>query len=225
MKMMLLVPLVALAACAPKDAGVKADSTPAVTEVAMTPGSPQQIAMGRDLVIKHGCGDCHGGGSDPSAKGWLAGVMSPQQVFYIGACGAKNPNGQPCWATYPRNLTPDDSTGLGRFTERQIFNALRYGLRPEATPDVEITGTTPGAGNFPSTPHFLAPPMPWPAWRHMSDKELNAIAAYLKHGLLPVANKVKESEGPPDFWASAWADSIIGPYPAKPFPTVNEKGQ
>jgi hypothetical protein len=49
-----------------------------------------------------------------------------------------------------------------------------------------------------------------------------AIAAYLKRGLLPVSNKVAESEGPPDFWASAYADSLIGPYPAVAFPTVNE---
>ena len=54
--------------------------------------------------------------------------------------------------TRPRNLTPDNVTGLGRFTERQIFNALRYGLRPDDTPDVEITSTTPGQGNFPDTP-------------------------------------------------------------------------
>ena len=51
-------------------------------------------------------------------------------------------------------------------------------------------------------PHYVAPPMPWTAWRHMSDADLRAIAAYLKRGLKPVVNKVAESEGPPDFWAS-----------------------
>ena len=84
------------------------------------------------------------------------------------------------------NTLPDATTGLGRFTERQIFNALRYGLRPGETPDVDITSTTPGQGNYPATPKYLAPPMPWPAWRHMSDNELKAIAAYLKRGLKPV---------------------------------------
>ena len=45
---------------------------------------------------------------------------------------------------------------MGRFTERQLFNALRFGLRPEDTPDVIITATTPGKGNYPMRPHFLA---------------------------------------------------------------------
>jgi hypothetical protein len=112
---------------------------------------------------------------------------------------------------------------MGRFSERQIFNALRYGLRPEETPDAEITSATPGEGNFPLHPHYLAPPMPWMAWRHMPDADLWAIAAYLKNGLKPVSNQVKDSEGPPDFWASAMTPDKIGTYPAPAFPTENEK--
>src|SRR5438045_1876547 len=151
-----------------------------------------QVARGRLLVVSHACGDCHGGGSDPAAAGWLDGVRDSIQEFHIGP-----------FITRPKNLTPDVATGTGSFTERQIFNALRYGLRPEETPDVEITSTTPGQGNFPLHPHYLAPPMPWTAWRYMSDAELMAIAAYLKDGLKPVKNKVADSQGPPDFWASA----------------------
>ncbi|MEO6210071.1 MAG: hypothetical protein ABIQ10_08110 [Gemmatimonadaceae bacterium] len=129
---------------------------------------------------------------------------------------------KPCFLTRARNLTPDNATGLGRFSERQIFNALRFGLRPGETPDIEITSATPGVGNFPRNPKYLAPPMPWPAWRYMSDKELMAIAAYLKHGLKPVSNRVADSEGPPDFWASEYAVAKIGPFPAAQFPTANE---
>jgi hypothetical protein len=110
----------------------------------------------------------------------------------------------------------------GPFTEQQLFNALRYGLRPENTPDVAITSTTPGQGNFPKIPHYLAPPMPWPGWRHMPDADLRAIRAYLKRGLKPVVNKVPDSEGPPDFWASGMTPENIGKYPAPAFPTANE---
>lgn len=197
-----------------------AAATGADSQTATRPAD--QVLLGRQLVISHDCGGCHGGGSNPAAKGWLAGVMGPEQLFYIGRCSMTAPKAQPCFITRPRNLTPDNATGLGRFTERQIFNALRYGLRPEDTPDVDITSTTPGQGNFPETPHYLAPPMPWTAWRHMSDTELRAIAAYLKHGLAPVVNKVAESEGPPDFWASAYVDSLVGTYPTPAFPTANE---
>jgi mono/diheme cytochrome c family protein len=219
----LLFPLLAIAACGPKAAEAPADTTTAVAAAAPAPND--EVLRGRDLVIHHDCGGCHGGGADPAAKGWLAGVMSPLQEFQIGACSFANPKGKPCFITRPRNLTPDMETGLGQFTERQLFNALRYGLRPENTPDVDITSTTPGQGNFPATPHYLAVPMPWTAFRHMPDADLKAIAAYLHRGLAPVVNKVPDSEGPPDFWASAYTPDKIGTYPAAAFPTANEKGQ
>jgi hypothetical protein len=152
----------------------------------------------------------------------MAGRTAPQQDFKIGPC-AFDPKAQPCFTTRPKNLTPDNLTGTGRFTERQIFNALRYGLRPEETPDVEITSTTPGQGNFPLHAHYLAPPMPWTAWRHHTDDDLRAVAAYIKNGLKPMTNKVQDSDGPPDFWASGYTVDKIGPLPAKPFPTENEK--
>ena len=171
-----------------------------------------QILHGRFLVVSHACGDCHGGGSNPAAAGWLDGLRDTiTQQFRIGP-----------FVTRPKNLTPDNNTGTGRFTERQLFNALRYGLRAEETPDVEITSIVPGQGNFPLHPHYLAVPMPWPSWRHMPDQDLWAIAAYLK-SIKPVNHKVQDSDGPPDFWASEYTVQKIGPYPAVPYPTANEK--
>jgi mono/diheme cytochrome c family protein len=181
----------------------------------------EQLARGRHLVLTHECSGCHGGNSNPAAEGWLAGQTSPEQTFMMGAC-ALDTTAKPCFRTHPRNLTPDNATGIGRFTERQLFNALRYGLRPGETPDVEITSTTPGEGNFPAVPKYLAPPMPWPGFRYMPDDDLRAIVAYLKHGVKPVRNRVEDSEGPPDFWASVYTVERIGPYPPAPFPTVRE---
>ena len=179
---------------------------------AQAQASAAQVALGRHLVITHACGDCHGGFSNPAGMGWLDGVRVPEQEFKIGP-----------FTTRPRNLTPDNTTGLGRFSERQIFNAMRFGLRPGETPDVVITSTTPGQGNFPANPKYLAPPMPWTTWRHMSDQELWAMAAYLKRGLKPVEHKVADSDGPPDFWASEYTVEKYGTYPAAKFPTKNEK--
>lgn len=179
------------------------------------PASPsEQIARGRFLVISSDCGGCHGGLSNPANPGWLTGYdaeTNPDVEFQVGP-----------FKTYPRNLTPDNTTGLGRFTERQIYNALKFGLRPGETADVEITSTTPGEGNFPEHPKFLAPPMPWPAWRHMPDEDLWAIAAYLKRGLKPVEHFVQDSEGPPDFWAEEYAKPYWGTDPSPAFPTANE---
>ncbi|MDQ3387978.1 MAG: hypothetical protein M3483_00590 [Gemmatimonadota bacterium] len=207
-----LIPALALvAAC-----GVAAPAVPGPPEVATTQLTPEhQLLLGRQLVMTHACGDCHGGKS-PEKEGWLAGrrPSSPpgEGEFQIGP-----------FKTQARNLTPDNSTGLGRFSERQIFNALRYGLRPGETPDVEITSAVAGQGNHPANPKYLAIPMPWPAFRHMADAELWAIAAYLKHGVMPVSNRVPDSEGPPDFWASAYTPEAIGTYPAPAFPTARER--
>ena len=191
---------------------------------AVNPGRErlEQVLRGRILTINHACAGCHGGGANPAAEGYLAGMQRPEQEFLIGPC-AIQPGAQPCFRTRPRNLTPDNMTGLGRFSERQIFNALRYGLRPGETPDVVITSMVPGQGNFPVNPKYLAPPMPWPEWRHMTDQELWDIAAYLKHGVKPVRNRVEDSEGPPDFWASEYTPDKIGAYPLPPFPTERER--
>jgi mono/diheme cytochrome c family protein len=172
------------------------------------------VIRGRQLALEHGCADCHGGGPNPAAKGFLAGMTMPEQEFVIGP-----------FKTRPRNLTPDNTTGIGRFSERQIFNAIRFGLRPGETPDVEITSAVPGQGNFPARPKYLAPPMPWPAFRHMEDQDIWDIAAYLKKGVKPVRNLVTDSEGPPDFWASEYTPEKIGMYPAPAFPTANEVEQ
>ncbi|GLC25175.1 c-type cytochrome [Roseisolibacter agri] len=209
------IPLVTLLGAATRGGGTEGDGQPPAARQA-------QVLRGRALLINHGCADCHGGGPNPAADGYLAGARSPEMEFPIGPC-AVTPGATPCFRTRPRNLTPDNATGIGRFSERQLFNALRYGLRPGETPDVQITGTTPGKGNFPENPKYLAPPMPWPAFRHMSDQELRDIVAYLKYGVQPVSNRVADSEGPPDFWASEYTVAKIGPYPAPPFPTAKER--
>jgi hypothetical protein len=126
----------------------------------------------------------------------------------------------PCFHGRPKNLTPDKETGIGRWTDQQLFNALRYGLKPEDTPSVKITSMTPGQGNFPKDPRYLGPFMPWASWRHMPDEDLWSIVAYLRHSVKPISNKVALSDDTPDHWASAVA--TIGAYPAVAFPTANE---
>ena len=61
------------------------------------------------------------------------------------------------------------------------------------------------------------------AWRHMSDADLWAVIAYLKHGRRPARNEVQASDAPPDKWAGEYTAEKIGPYPASPYPTKNER--
>ena len=191
----------------------------AVACLADLPASPvtmDQVARGRVRVMASNCASCHNRGKlDPSDPHWLAGFipsLSPTGEFTVSTFKIR-----------AANLTTDNDTGLGRCSERQLFNALRYGLDPLDTPDVEITASVPGQGNFPANPHYLAPPMSWPAFRHMPDEDLWAIVAYLKHGIKAVSNPVPESEGPADHWASNYDVSKIGPYPITPFPAANEE--
>jgi len=188
--------------------------TPTPTGLPNGPASADQVQHGRYIVTSNGCVACHGQDvDDPNNPNWLAG-------FLTGGTSGKFQIGP--FTTYAKNLTPDVNTGIGMFSDRQIFNALRYGLDPDATPDVVITSTVPGQGNFPATPHYLAPPMPWPSIRNMSDDDLWAIVAYLKHGIKPVSNAVPDSQDPPDFWASNYTPDKIGPYPLPAYPAANE---
>jgi hypothetical protein len=175
-----------------------------------------QVTRGRILVIGSACAGCHSHTKfDPSDAHWLAGYvqgLSVDQPFQIGP-----------FKTYAANLTPDPDTGIGKFTGRQIFNALRYGLDPAETPDMVISSTTPGQGNFPAQPHYLALPMPWPSWRHRPDADLWDMIAYLQHGIKPVSNKVPDNQEPPDHWASAYTPDKIGPYPLPPYPAASEE--
>ena len=70
------------------------------------------------------------------------------------------------------NITPDKDTGIGDWTEGQIVNSLRNGKRPDGT--------------------IIGPPMPIEMYRGLSDRDAEAIAAYLK-SVKPVSHKVARS--------------------------------
>ncbi len=173
-----------------------------------------QVQAGRLLVLSSGCGDCHSQGKvDPSDPAWMAGSAGTNV-----APGDTNlgPFGQ----SHAPNLTPDPTQGsLIHSTDRQVFNVLRWGLDPgDVRTDKVINSNT----DFPPAPKYVAPPMPWPAFRHKSDAELWAIVAYVKHGLKPNPHAVPPSTVSPDGWAGLYAQSL-GPYPAPAFPTGAEQ--
>ena len=67
------------------------------------------------------------------------------------------------------NLTPDNETGLGKWTTDEIVAAFQTGKRPDG--------------------RELAPIMPWRNFASFTPEDAQAIAAYLK-SLPPIANKV-----------------------------------
>ncbi len=102
----------------------------------------------------------------PAAKGqgpWLWSAAATNTAF-----------SGPWGVSYAANLTPDQNTGLGIWTEDMFVNALR-------------------TGRHMGTSREILPPMPWPAFRNASDDDLKSIYAYLR-SIKPIVNHVPDPQ-------------------------------
>ena len=77
------------------------------------------------------------------------------------------------FTAYGANLTPDMETGLGGWSDEEIIVAIREGRRPDGS--------------------IIGPPMPFSLYRDLSDRDVQAIVAYLR-SLTPVKNAVPASD-------------------------------
>jgi len=78
---------------------------------------------------------------------------------------------EPPFKVTASNITPDKETGIGSWTDAQIKAALRKGVRPNGTP--------------------LAMIMPSDFYEIMTERDLNAVVAYLRT-IKPIKNKVPD---------------------------------
>ncbi len=122
----------------------------------------ERVERGRYLVENvTGCMQCHTDrdwtlyGGPAKRSSWLGGgeSLTPEQGF-------------PGTLRLP-NLTSDDETGLGRWSDGEILRALREG--------VDRNGRA------------LFPMMPYHVYRHLSDQDATAIVAYLRT-VAPIEN-------------------------------------
>jgi len=134
-----------LAALALSCAGTQTAQAPA--PAAMT--HEQKVARGEYLTTIMGCNDCHTPGTFYGAPDFTR-KLSGTELGWIGPWGT----------SYPRNLTPDMETGIGKWSEDDIVKTIRTGQRADGTP--------------------VLPPMPWPMYTNLSDDDAYSIAAYLK---------------------------------------------
>src|SRR5690606_28374989 len=96
---------------------------------------------------------------------------------WIGVIGASSTAWAGPWGiSYTANLTPDEETGLGLWSFENFRDTIRNGRHM-------------GRGRE------LLPPMPWPAYRNMTDADLEAIYLY-RQSVPAVRNKVPEPEAP-----------------------------
>lgn len=102
---------------------------------------PDVIARGRYLALGPAhCASCHATteGPEPALDGGLA-FRLPIGTFYT------------------RNITPHETTGIGRYTDREIARLLRYGVHPSG--------------------RAVLPFMPF---ADMTDEDLTAVISYLR---------------------------------------------
>jgi cytochrome c len=152
-----------------------------------------RVQRGKYLVSAMGCSGCHtpktmspaGLQSDPSR--FLSGhpedaVLGPPPRLDGGHWSAVSSWDTTAWSgpwgvSYSANLTPDENTGIGSWSEDTFVRALR-------------------TGRHMGTSRPILPPMPWGAFRNLTDEDLRSVYAYLM-SVPPVRNRVPEPLPPP----------------------------
>jgi mono/diheme cytochrome c family protein len=152
-----------------------------------TATATDRAERGKYLVTVVGCSDCHTPlktgpkGPEPDMERFLSG--HPEQMGPLPSANAQGPwlwagaatntaFSGPWGVSYAANLTPDQNTGLGIWTEEMFVRAIRTGRHMGQSREI-------------------LPPMPWPAFRNASDEDLKSIYAFLRT-LKPVANHVPD---------------------------------
>jgi len=144
------------------------------------------LKRGEYLVTIGGCNDCHTPwkmgerGPEPDMTRMLSGhpeavemPPAPQGDLgpWMGSTAATNTAFAGPWGvSFTANLTPDEDTGIGSWSEEIFINTLR-------------TGKHWGQSRA------ILPPMPWFNYGRMTDEDLKAVFTYLR-SIPPVHNRV-----------------------------------
>jgi mono/diheme cytochrome c family protein len=145
------------------------------------------VARGKYLVSITGCNDCHTplkagvNGPEPDMSRMLSG--HPQDVIMPAPSVQKAPWGSsasvtntafagPWGVSYSFNLTPDEVTGIGIWSEDIFVKTIR-------------------TGRHWGTSRPILPPMPWQSFNEMTDDDLRAVFAYLRT-IPAVSNQVPD---------------------------------
>jgi hypothetical protein len=161
--------------------GTVAGGTPAVDH-------ERRVARGKDLVWSIGCNDCHtpkkigANGPELDTERLLSGHRQNADLprppaLPAGPWGIVTNLELTAWSgpwgvSYAFNLTPDENTGLGIWTEEMFLRTLR-------------------TGRHMGTSRQILPPMPWEVYGRLSDEDLKSIYAYLRT-IPAVSNPVPE---------------------------------
>jgi mono/diheme cytochrome c family protein len=160
----------------------------AAADTAAADASPALVDRGRYLVTTSGCHDCHTplkmgeNGPEPDMSRMLSGhpesfviaapPANPGEEWMMVAARTMTAFSGPWGMSFTANLTPDDETGLGRWTLQNFKDTIRSGRHM-------------GRGRP------ILPPMPIPMYKNFNDADFEAIYAFLR-SIPPVRNRVPE---------------------------------
>lgn len=161
------------------------------------------VARGKYLATIAGCTDCH---TPNRAEYQNPQTLTFEQISTLAFDGNQAADAEkllsggrafdlgPAGVVYSRNLTPDEETGIGKWTDEQIKLAVKTGTSADGS--------------------VLFPVMPYHVYNGMADEDLDAIVAYLR-SVPAVKNDVPErtvsTEGIP---VLPYTDGIIAPDPS-----------
>jgi mono/diheme cytochrome c family protein len=144
------------------------------------------VERGKYLVTIGGCNDCHTPltmgpkGPEPDMARMLSGHpesfeitrgTTPESDKWIMTSAVTGTAFSGPWGvSFAANLTPDQNTGLGIWTEDMFIRAIRTGKHMGVSRDI-------------------LPPMPWPMYRNATDEDLKSIYAFLR-SIRPIHNRV-----------------------------------
>lgn len=159
--------------------------TPALAYTFTPPSKAERVARGRYIAQAFACSDCHSpwvlgpNGPQPDAARYLSGHPADLELppapkaegpWITSASASMTAWNGPWGTSFTANLTPDDETGLGRWSEADFIATLRNGRHL-------------GRGRE------LLPPMPFPAIRQMTDEDLGSLFAFLQ-SIPAISNRV-----------------------------------
>jgi mono/diheme cytochrome c family protein len=135
------------------------------------PENEYEVEHGKYLVELLGCGTCHTDGALEGVPDFnLALAGSQIGIAYTNPLGDANPG-----IIYPPNLTPDEETGIGGLSDRQIEQAIRSGVSSHAGRRIVV--------------------MPWRGYTRMKQDDIDAIVSYLR-SIEPIRHKVPDEVKP-----------------------------
>ena len=155
--------------------------------------SPERMEIGQAVVEGWNCSFCHSpqikgpdGKAMPDPNRYMSGHPAGEQIPTVPDMVLTSPEwmefldnlDSTVWASdnliiFSANLTPDDETGIGTWTEAEFVETIRQGRHR-------------------GIERRIKSPMPWRELGELSDEELLSVYEYLM-SLEPVNNKVPQS--------------------------------